>query len=669
MRERMRACAFGAAIALLGMHLWSGEVRAIEPGKPSTISYTSAQAGEGQTLYAAHCASCHGGGLQGGAGLPLTGPQFAARWNGRVLENLTTLVSTQMPLLAPHSLSTKDYLDIVAFILARNGYKSADAPLTLASGILATLDLKGGENARSAPGPMPILPGAPLYYGKGASAAPTEQDLLDASSSDWLMYNRDYRSQRYSALTQINKNNAGKLQAVCVAQLGQTGWYEASPVVYNGVLYTTVGDNTYAFDAATCRKKWVYDFLAAQTPVIVVNRGVALYKGALYRSTPAGHLIAIDAITGRPLWDTWVANPAQGYWLSAAPIAYDGKIFIGEAGADFGAPGHVYAFDAATGKHLWTFDLIATGSVKGAETWGGGSAHGGGSTWSSYTIDPQKGLLYVPVGNPAPDYNPAPRPGANLFTDSVVALDEKTGKLVWYAQQVAHDTHDWDTVAPPVVYDIGAKHFMAATNKGGWLYLYDRDRRTLLAQPEVSTHENADVPVTKGGVHACPGNAGGVEWYGPAFSPSERALFVNSVEWCGVYTSAKPQFEPASLYNAGDFAFDPIEKAGGWLRSFDAVSGKEIWHVKTATPMLAGVTPTAGGIVMTGDLNGDFEVFDSKRGTLLYRFNTGGAIAGGVSTYLVNDKQYVAVAAGNASRAVWRTTGSPTIFVFALPGG
>jgi PQQ-dependent dehydrogenase (methanol/ethanol family) len=349
-------------------------------------------------------------------------------------------------------------------------------------------------------------------------------------------------------------------------------------------------------------------------------------------------------------------------------VAFDGKIFIGEAGAEFGTIGHVYAFDAATGKHVWTFDFIPSGETKAAATWGkSGAAHGGGSTWSSYAIDPEKRLLYVPVGNPAPDYNPAPRPGANLFTNSVVALDVNTGKLAWYAQQVSHDTHDWDTAAAPILYDVGKNRYMAVTNKGGWLYLYDRDRQTLLAQKEVSAHENTDRAPTKEGVHACPGNGGGVEWNGPAFSPSDGALFVNSVEWCGVYTSAEPRFEPALLYNAGDFSYDPIEKAYGWLRSFDAATGKENWRNKRATPMLAGVTPTAGGIVMTGDLNGDFEVFDSTNGKLLYRFNTGGAIAGGVSTYLVNGKQYVAVASGNASRAVWRTTGSPTVFVFALP--
>jgi glucose dehydrogenase len=272
----------------------------------------------------------------------------------------------------------------------------------------------------------------------------------------------------------------------------------------------------------------------------------------------------------------------------------------------------------------------------------------------------------VPVGNPAPDYAGDGRPGNNLFSDSIVALDLDTGRLVWFAQQMPHDLHDWDTAAPPALYAIDGRRYVSVATKGGWLYLYDRDSHRLLAQREVSTHLNAEAAPTSDGVRTCPGILGGVQWFGPAFSPKNRALFVNSVEWCGKYILKEPHYIRGSLYLGGQMILDPSMQASGWIRSFDAATGTPRWAVKVDTPMLAGLTATAGGVLFTGDLNGDFLVLRASSGKVLYRFNTGGAIAGGVSTYLHRGKQYVAVASGNSSRLTWGSTGAATIFVFAL---
>jgi alcohol dehydrogenase (cytochrome c) len=281
-------------------------------------------------------------------------------------------------------------------------------------------------------------------------------------------------------------------------------------------------------------------------------------------------------------------------------------------------------------------------------------------------VDPEKRLLYVSVGNPAPNYNGDARPGANLYTDSVVALHTDTGKLAWYAQQVPHDLHDWDTAAAPALYQRDGRRLVAVANKGGWLYVYDRDTHALVSRSEVTSHENIGAPVPPSGIHVCPALFGGVEWNGPAYSPKDGALFVNSVDWCGIFTSSVSAYKAGAPYFDGDVTLDPIDKAKGWLSSFDAVTGGQKWTYKSATPMIAGVTPTAGGIVMTGDLNGNFLVFDSDSGKIVYRFYTGGAIAGGISTYDVDGQQYVAVASGNASRTLWLTTGAPTVFIFAL---
>jgi glucose dehydrogenase len=232
---------------------------------------------------------------------------------------------------------------------------------------------------------------------------------------------------------------------------------------------------------------------------------------------------------------------------------------------------------------------------------------------------------------------------------------------------VPHDIHDWDTAAAPVIYDQGGKSFMAVSTKGGWLYLYDRATHNLLAQPEVSPHENISKPITFAGVHHCPGIVGGAQWNGPAYSPRDGLLFVNSLNWCGTSRLAEHKYIEGSPYFDGNHTWDPIETAKGWTKAFDASTGKPVWSHETSTPMLAGLTPTAGGVVFTGELNGDFTVLASKTGENLYRFNTGGAVAGAPSTYLIEGRQYVAMASGNASRSAWKTTGAMTLIVFSLP--
>jgi alcohol dehydrogenase (cytochrome c) len=229
------------------------------------------------------------------------------------------------------------------------------------------------------------------------------------------------------------------------------GSFQAGLVVCNGLLYVTTAYGTYAIDAKTCERRWAHHYPEDKLAPLLVNRGVAIYRGEILRVTPNGHLLALDALTGKQLWDVWVTDERRGYQLTSAPLAYDGYVFIGEAGADWGAVGHVFAFDAKTGAHVWTFDMIPSGKQPGANSWKEGAEHGGGSTWTTFTLDPIRHELLVPIGNPAPDFDGAMRPGDNLFTDSVVAMDYRTGKLAWHVQQVPHDVHDWDTAAAPVL--------------------------------------------------------------------------------------------------------------------------------------------------------------------------------------------------------------------------
>jgi glucose dehydrogenase len=244
----------------------------------------------------------------------------------------------------------------------------------------------------------------------------------------------------------------------------------------------------------------------------------------------------------------------------------------------------------------------------------------------------------------------------------------QTGKLAWYVQQVPHDIHDWDTVAAPTLFEQDGKKYLAVGNKEGYLYLYDRTTHQLLSRSEVTEHSNTNDEITAAGVHVCPGWLGGVEWNGAAYSPTEKMLFINSVHLCGIYKKAIEPFTEGAPYYGGEFAADPLDAAYGWTRGFDAASGNPVWAARSPTPMISTVTATAGGLLLTGELNGDFKALDSKTSQELYRFNTGGAIAGGVSVYAIEGKEYIAVASGNTSRSsIWGTRGAATVFVFSLP--
>jgi PQQ-dependent dehydrogenase (methanol/ethanol family) len=466
-------------------------------------------------------------------------------------------------------------------------------------------------------------------------------------------------------LSAINVSNAAKLTPRCILQLGEIGSFETSPLVYRGRMYVTTAHKTFAADAKTCTLLWSHSYTSVGPEHIVSNRGVALYRGRVYRGTPDGHLLSLDADTGRVVWDIEVADPNAGYFVSAAPMIFDGKLYVGEGGGDHGIRGHIHAFDAATGKALWIFDVIPTGDEPGADTWSGGQATGGGSSWSSMAVDPQHRLLFVPTGNPGPDFNPNSRKGANLYTDSVVVLDADTGKLAWYVQQVPADFHDWDTAAAPSIYDQDGRQFMAVASKDGYLYLYDRNTHRTIATATTMTRVNADVPFNgTTPVRYCPGGLG--QWNGPAYSPQDRLLFVGAADRCDTIQMEDPKYVKGQLFFGGMLRPGKNESMSGTVRGIDAATGQERWIYHSPTVIVAGVTPTAGGLLMTGEGGGDFLVFDAKSGKTLYRFATGGGIAAGITTYEVDGEQLIAVPSGNSSRFVWNTSGSATVIVFGL---
>lgn len=601
----------------------------------------------GAALVRDHCASCHGETLAGGAGPALTGPAFTIRWSGNPAA-LVDLISTTMPPNEPASLSKAEYRAISLYLLSQSA--------------------KVGAVMTTAATPDVPLPAAPRTVGTASTRGPDDGELLRSDDADWLMYNRDYRSQRYSPLSQITPQNVASLAAKCILQLGEVGPFQPSPIIRGGRMYVTTAHRTIALDAATCRELWVHEYVPTGPELRPLNRGVALYQGMVIRGACDGHLFALDAANGKLLWDVWVADSRKGYWLAAAPVVFDGKVFIGEAGADIGVNGHVYAFDAATGRRLWTFDLIPTGRQPGVETWGKSGVAGGGSTWTTATVDPATHSVFFPVGNPEPDFDDRLRPGDNLYTDSVIVLDADTGKLRWYVQQNPHDTHDWDTAAAPTIFEQDGRRFMAVGSKDARLYIYDRESHALIARKDLAQHLNVDVPVSTKPLHVCPGALGGVQWNGTAYDPVNRMLFVNSVDWCATFTRQDAD-HPGAYGLGGVYIQDSPKQATGSLRAFDAATGAERWVYSDGGPMVAGITTTATGLVFTGSPVGDLLAFDAKTGQQLYKFYTGGAVAGGVSTYIVAGRQYVAVASGNTSKSVWfeLNAGAATIVVFGLP--
>ena len=535
-RSQLMTGAYSLLANVLVFFCGLGSVRSAALTTESALNYTREQALSGRTVYSEKCSACHGPNLEGRAAPALRGAAFQKLWmsGDRKVSDLYTKIAQTMPVEAPGSLSGEQYFNLITLILSQNGFRPA-------SDALAISDIGKVITAPSDAAPVSLdeqslplrpFPQPPIGAGIASTAKPDDAELARADDAVWLMYNKSYTGQRYSGLDQINVHNAKRLVPVCMFQAGEIGAFQSAPVIYDGLMYITTPYNTFAIDAVTCAKAWENRQPADASANWSVNRGVALYRGKLFRVTPDGHLIALDAKTGRLFWNVWMANKSHGYWLSAAPVAHEGMVFMGTAGADWGANGLIEAFDSDSGRLCWTFKVIPTGKEIGAHTWKKGADKGGGAFWSTFTLDQATGQILVSIGNPAPDFVGEVRPGDNLFTDSVVALHARTGKLAWWVQQVPHDLHDWDTAAAPVIYDQDNRSYMAVANKGGWLYLYDRTTHKLLAQAEISPHENADVPLTKQGVHHCPGTLGGASWNGAAYSPQTRALYVNSVHWC-----------------------------------------------------------------------------------------------------------------------------------------
>jgi alcohol dehydrogenase (cytochrome c) len=633
----------------------------------STHAFAQGNVTEGKTVFENQCASCHTvePGKQGFgpslAGLinrqsgTLPGFTFTPAmtnahliWDAKTLDEFLTsstqkVPGTSMPVSLPNPAARAD--------------------------VIAYLDTLGQA---AAPAATPATQAVIAPVGQG----PSQDELLRAASDtrSWLSASKDYAGQRFVDLNQINAGNAAGLRAVCIYRSNSATPTQTNPVVYNGVMYLTVDQSIVAIDAATCRERWTYNWKVKDQVLSPTNRGVALKDGRVIRGTADGYLIAVDREKGTLLWSRKIADAGKSQYLSMPPLIVGDLIIYGPAGADWGAKNWIGAFKLDDGNEVWRFNLIPEANEPGADSWTNPQArdHGGGSVWTPLSFDAENNVVFVPVGNPAPDFYREVRPGTNLYTDSVVALDVKTGTLLWYKQFVANDMHDWDLsqVSPIFRASVDGKqrNLMTVSGKDGLLRMLDRDSRELLYEMPITTRQNADAEPSVTGTHICPGLLGGMEWNGPAYNSQTNTLFVATVDWCGTFKKfdKPPEFALNAHYYGGSVDPDPRDKAKGWLQAIDATTGKVRWRNQWPTPLVAGVTVTSGDVLFTGDLNNDFLVIDARDGKTLYRFNTGGSVGGGVISYELGGKQYVATTSGVVS-GFFGGSGTSAVIIFALP--
>ena len=503
--------------------------------------------------------------------------------------------------------------------------------------------------------------------GSGDEPATTATSAKAAPDAEWPMYNKEYNGQRYSTLDQINTDNVGALREICRVRVEKGVSFHAGQVVINGVMYITTDLITEAINPATCDVIWKNIYTPDKPEHWFNNRGVAYADGRLFRGTGDDRVIAFDAKTGKELWRV-VAGDHTVEWFAAAPIVWHDMVFIGVAGAEWGIKGRIMAFSAKTGKQLWSFNLVPQGKEFGTDTWKGDSwKTGGGGTWSTVTLDEATGELFIPVANAAADFDQSDRGhGSNLFTDSIVVLDARSGKLKWWYQATINDDKDRDIGAAPMLFTTAdGREAMAIGSKDGYLHVVDRKSHKLLYKQAVTTISNVDARVTAEGIHVCPGSLGGVQWNGPAYDPKLKTIVIGSVDWCGTFTSKKTKYKHGDFYYGGTWALDKTP-GKGWINSFDADSGKLRWKFAAPSPVVSAITPTAGGIVFAGDMAGSLYALRSTNGEVLKKLETGGPIAGGIVTYTIAGKQYVALNSGNISRVPWGNAGIPSVIVYAV---
>lgn len=563
---------------------------------------------------------------------------------------------------------------------------AAAAALALCSaGSFAADEIQNAERAKAEGVPKSVNVSQRALTGAGAQKA------------DWLHTNGDYAQTRYYPGAQINSVNVGRLKAAFAFQTEVMESMETAPIVVDGVMYmTTAYNHVYALDATTGREFWHYKHKMGPVTTFCCgpnNRGVAVSGGRVYMGTLDAKLVALDARTGKPAWETEIADPEQGYSETMSPTVVDGKVLIGTNGGEYGIRGFVKAFDADTGKLLWTFHTVPEKGHEGV--WARTDATGrdmkrdiaaeqkqladqggdfyktlGGGVWMNPAVDLDTRTIFFVVGNPSPDLYGAQRPGDNLYTDSIVAVDLDSGAYKWHYQYVAHDVWDLDAVSPPILIDARDKsgRMVKAVMHGGktgHVYVHRRDTGELIRFSEAMVpQEDMWTLPTATGARMLPGANGGVEWSPMAFNPRTRLAYAMNLHQPMTYQVEQAKYPGGKLWLGGAFKAVPGERQWGRLAAVDVDTGKMRWKYDTAEPLMGAALATAGNLVFFGEGNGAFNALDATTGRRLWQFNCGAGANAMPVSYEVRGRQYVAIGCGGNTQIDFKRGNS--LFVFAL---
>jgi alcohol dehydrogenase (cytochrome c) len=657
------------------------------PADAATGGYSAAQAAQGASVYAASCASCHSQNLTGGAGPALVGAAFHSSLNAnyKTAGELYTFISKQMPQNAPGSLSRANYLAVTAYVEKKNGYSAGSAALTTTSA--ANVSLAGAKNENGSAVAMSgqadeivrVAPPTTETFGpmpSGANVNITDEMMggADADAKNWLLGGQNYSNDRYSSLNQITSDNVASLTPVAFVQTGMTASFETTPVVVNGVMYATtpVVDHkmkVLALDAATGARIWETTFNLGAFKICCgpVNRGPTVAYGNVYFTTLDDKLVALNAMTGKEVFATTVANPSVGYSETMTPQIYKHQVIVGSAGGEWAIRGFVASYDATTGKENWRWQSTDPSTFAGNSY-----KSGGGMVWTTPAIDGALNLLVFSTGNPNPDLYGNKRMGDNLYTDSIVGLDLATGKLRWAYQEVKHDVWDYDAVSPVVLFDVDVDgktvHAAGEAGKVGWFFIVDRETGKLIrkSDPYVAFSPNMFSQPTKKGVDMLPGANGGAEWSPTAYSPQTKYAYVLAMDQLMTFTT-QPASETKGALRLGS-AFANVKANAvqdGRFVAIDTQTGKIAWTKMTAQPLIGGALATGGNLVFMGEGDGDLDAFNAKTGDALWHYNLGAGVNAPPISYQVDGQQYIAVAAGGNFQMTYPL--GDAIVIFKLP--
>jgi alcohol dehydrogenase (cytochrome c) len=590
--------------------------------------------GAGMQEYSDRCAGCHGADGRGGE----RGPGIVLR--GRSDQELRDLIVKGLPAagMPGFDIPEPKLLQLAAFVrsLGDTGREPA-----------VSIELKDRRSV-------------------------TFAGMVDPTPGDWPTYHGRLSGNRHSPLKQIHTGNVAGLAPKWMFPIAGTERLQVTPLVVDGVMYVSAVNEAYAIDARNGRQIWRYR--RARTKGLAgdaasgINRGVAILEDRLFMVTDHAHLIALDRVTGRLLWDVEMADHRQNYGATSAPLVVKDLVISGISGGDEGVRGFLAAYKVSTGERVWQFWTVPARGEPLSETWAGKDIeHGCATTWLTGTYDPDTGLLYWPTGNPCPDYNGDERKGDNLYSDSVLALKPETGELRWYYQFTPHDLHDWDAQQTPMLIDapFGGRQrkLLAQASRNGFFYVLDRTSgELLLAKPFVRKLTwasgvgadgrpmvEASATPSAEGAKVCPAVRGATNWMSTAFNPVTGLFYVMALEKCEIYSKFAAVWEAGKSYYGGTARQVPGEKGQQYLRAIDPATGKIAWEYPQTGPAntWGGVLSTGGGLVFFGADNGAFAAVDAKTGKPLWSFPANQLWKASPMTYMVGGKQYVAIAAGS----------------------